>query len=192
MNSKLGWRSQLQASLSVTNSKMEADEDIDNDTLQAKVDASLAYVNDMVSSWMKPSKTPSSSRKDVEKEIEELMRRPPRLVAPFLAMCCDNLIATCRLGVGAKPPESNDLSGREALRLKGRLVGKKRERGEEAVNNKALSDDEGESRAGAIKKKPKLDSSDGMGKKKKQKTLVSSEAGPSATSLVQEPAVKTR
>jgi hypothetical protein len=69
---------------------MEADEDIDNDTLQAKVDASLAYVNDMVSSWMKPSKTPASSRKDVEKEIEQLMRRPPRLAAPFPTMCSDN------------------------------------------------------------------------------------------------------
>lgn len=60
------------------------EEDIDNDTLQAKVDASLAYVNDLVSSWMKPPKTPSSARKDVEKEIQELMRRPARFVYYFL------------------------------------------------------------------------------------------------------------
>jgi hypothetical protein len=55
---------------------MEED-DIDNETIQARVNASLAYVNDLVSSWMKPPKNPSS-HKDVEKEIEELMRRPPR------------------------------------------------------------------------------------------------------------------
>jgi hypothetical protein len=79
------------------------------------------------------------------------------------------------------------------LRLKGRLVGKKRGREEEAVNNKAISDDEGESRAGAIKKKPKLDPFDGMGKKKKkQKALAPSEADPSATPIAQEPVVETR
>lgn len=170
---------------------MEADEDIDNETLQATVDASLAYVNDLVSSWMKPSNTPSSSRRDVEKEIEELMRRPPRFAAPVVLFCGFDFFY--RLGVGAKPPESTDVSGRDALRLKGRLVDRKRGREEDTTTNiKTPSDDEDESRAGAIKKKPRLDPFDGAGKKKKkQKAPTPSEPGPS-TAIVQELIEKAR
>jgi hypothetical protein len=58
---------------------MSEDDDIDLEALQARIDLSMAYVHDMVSSWVNPSLKPATqSRKDVEKELEEYMRRPPR------------------------------------------------------------------------------------------------------------------
>lgn len=57
----------------------EIDEDaIDLEALQAQIDISMSFAQNMVSSWVKPShKLPKSSR-DTEAELKEYMRRPPR------------------------------------------------------------------------------------------------------------------
>ncbi|KAF9821295.1 hypothetical protein IEO21_00903 [Rhodonia placenta] len=95
------------------------EDDIDVETLQAQVDMSMAFTHNLVSSWMTPSKgklPSSSSHLNDEKELEEYMRRPPRL------------------GVGAAIPESTSMFGRDAARLKNKLTGnnaKKRGRDED-------------------------------------------------------------
>lgn len=116
--------------------------DVDAETLQAQVDMSLAFTQNLVSSWLKPkygSGASSSSRGNQEKELDELLKRPPRL------------------GVGAPIPASTGVAGHEAMKLKGKLTGKKRAREEEDVKMAEPSDDDGESRAGAIKKKARPD-----------------------------------
>ncbi|KIK67934.1 hypothetical protein GYMLUDRAFT_238118 [Collybiopsis luxurians FD-317 M1] len=120
----------------------EQDDDIDVEALQAQIDLSMSVTNDLVSSWINtPLKSKSSSyNQNLEAELKEYMRRPPRL------------------GVGASIPESSSVSSRETARLKGQLVGKgkKRAREEEEASTRPVSDDEGESRARAIRKKPVL------------------------------------
>lgn len=56
------------------------DEDsIDMATLQAQIDISMAFAENLVSSWLKPSrKLPTRSSRDMEAELQEYMRRPPR------------------------------------------------------------------------------------------------------------------
>lgn len=57
----------------------EEDEDIDAETLQAQIDLSLSVANSLVSSWMKPSKKPKTlPNENLEMELKEHMRRPPR------------------------------------------------------------------------------------------------------------------
>jgi hypothetical protein len=69
--------------------------------------------------------------------------------------------------VGAQPPESSSISGHEGMRLKGMLVnGKKRGREDDREAKKAPSDDEDESRTGAIKKKTRPDPLEFGAKKK--------------------------
>ncbi|KAA1473493.1 hypothetical protein DENSPDRAFT_839968 [Dentipellis sp. KUC8613] len=142
-----------------------ADDEIDTETLQAQIDMSLAFAQDLVSSWIKPLKKPGASSskkpsKDADKELEELLRRPPRL------------------GVGAPLPEATSLSGRDTARLKNKLTGKKRAREDDEVvySSKAgkaeEDDDEEESRAGAIHKRVKVDPFAIGGKKKKGKEKV--------------------
>ncbi|KAJ3935025.1 MAG: hypothetical protein NXY57DRAFT_991527 [Lentinula lateritia] len=114
------------------------EDDIEPEALQAQIDLSMSVTNDLVSSWMKPSNKPKTLyNQTLEAELKEYMRRPPRL------------------GVGASIPESTSVSSRETARLKGSLVGKgkKRAREEEGETSSKPSDDEGESRAGAIRKK---------------------------------------
>ena len=63
--------------------------DLDVETLQAQVDMSLAHTQSLVSSWLKPkfgSGASSSSRAHQEKELEELLKRPPRYVATLLVL----------------------------------------------------------------------------------------------------------
>ncbi|KAF5390601.1 hypothetical protein D9757_002624 [Collybiopsis confluens] len=118
---------------------MAEEDDIDVDALQAQIDLAMSVTNDLVSSWIKPSvKSNSSYNQNLEAELKEYMRRPPRL------------------GVGAPIPEFASISSRETARLKGQLVGKgkKRIRDEGEGPAKQASDDERESRAGAIRKKP--------------------------------------
>lgn len=57
---------------------LEKEEELDDETIQARVDASLAKIYDVTSTWLKPKKTSSAPKKDFEKELEEIMRRPPR------------------------------------------------------------------------------------------------------------------
>jgi hypothetical protein len=56
----------------------EEEEELDDETAQALVDASLAKIYSVTSTWLKPKKTPSVPKKDFGKELEEIMRRPPR------------------------------------------------------------------------------------------------------------------
>ncbi|KAI0089126.1 hypothetical protein BDY19DRAFT_126103 [Irpex rosettiformis] len=131
------------------------DEGVDLESLQAQIDLSLAQTQNLVASWLKPSKGASSStssfRINQELEIQELMKGP------------------ARLGVGAPIPAATGTLGHETMKLKGKLIGKKRTREAEDVGNKMTvepSDDEEESRAGAIKKKTRVDPFALKGRKK--------------------------
>lgn len=142
------------------------DDDIDLDTLQAQIDVSLAHTKNLVSSWLKPAydtSLPSSSRRaEQDKEIESLLRRPPRL------------------GVGAPIPASTSLLAVEGVKLRNKLAGKKRQRdSEDADPSTAVheEDSEDEGRGRAIKKKAKVDPFEaGHGKKKKQQRAEQQEA----------------
>lgn len=57
---------------------LEEEEELDDETIQARVDASLAKIYSVTSTWLKPKKMPSAPREDFEKELEEIRRRPPR------------------------------------------------------------------------------------------------------------------
>lgn len=76
-----------------------------------------------------------------------------------------------RLGVGASVPEGYNAAAREIARLKGKLAGTKHSReDDDAIAPQQLSDTEAESKAAAIKKRPKYDPFDVVhGKKKKKK-----------------------
>ena len=58
------------------------DNDIDLETLQAQIDLTLANTQSLVSSWVQPGPAESSSSKssriDHEKELQDLLKRPPR------------------------------------------------------------------------------------------------------------------
>lgn len=90
----------------------------------------------------------------------------------------------CRLGVGASVPAATGSLGHSAVKLKGKLTGKKRPREEEdSIVISSQSDEEEESRAGAITKKPRIDPfAQGKGKKKaKAKATPTVLAAPSST-----------
>ena len=62
---------------------MDPEDDIDLETLQARIDQSMAFTDNLVSSWLQASKSklaPSRSHLEDEKLLEEHMRRPPRCV----------------------------------------------------------------------------------------------------------------
>ena len=56
------------------------DEDsIDTEALQAQIDLSMSFAQNLVSSWMAHHKLPPSSlKRDLEKELSDYMKRPPR------------------------------------------------------------------------------------------------------------------
>ena len=65
----------------------EPNNDIDTETLQAQIDLSMAYAQNLIASWLPTSgpMTQSSSRAaETEAELQALLRRPPRCV-PFLS-----------------------------------------------------------------------------------------------------------
>ncbi|KAK7061892.1 hypothetical protein R3P38DRAFT_2832142 [Favolaschia claudopus] len=147
------------------------EEDIDIETLQAQIDLSLAYTQNLVSSWVKPSNKPTknSTRALIEAEIKDSMRRPPRL------------------GVGAAVPETVASSSRDTERLKARLTGKgnnKRAReednepGSSKQQQRQHSDAEEDSRGASHKKKARLDPFEARNKKKKDKEVVSKPSTP--------------
>lgn len=80
-----------------------------------------------------------------------------------------------RLGVGAPVPAPTGSLGHESVKLKNKLSGKKRPREDGGDHDIPASDDEEESRAGAIKKKTKLDPFAPKERKKKKasSTLIS-------------------
>jgi hypothetical protein len=114
----------------------------------------MSFAQNLVSSWIDPRKIPKNShKKDLEKELSEYMQRP------------------ARLGVGASISEGYNSTSRETTRLKGKLAGTKHSREEDedvATQQQEASDTEKESRAIAIKAKPKHDPFDVVhGKKRK-------------------------
>ncbi|KAJ7639034.1 hypothetical protein FB45DRAFT_904539 [Roridomyces roridus] len=130
---------------------MAAEEEIDNETLQAQIDLSLSFAQNLVSSWVKPSLKPTkSSSRSFDAELKEYMRRPPRL------------------GVGAAIPEAA-VSSRDTEKLKSHLKkGGKRVREDEDDTAKQLSDNEAESRGASVKKKARIDPFEANKKKKKK------------------------
>jgi hypothetical protein len=63
---------------------LDSDE-LDNETLQARIDLSMAHAHELVSSWIKPSlKSSLETRRETDRELEEYMRRPPRYREPSL------------------------------------------------------------------------------------------------------------
>jgi hypothetical protein len=55
------------------------DGDIDVDALQAQIDLSVSYMNNLVTSWITPSTMASFPRREVsDRELNEIMRRPAR------------------------------------------------------------------------------------------------------------------
>ncbi|KAG1752610.1 uncharacterized protein EDB91DRAFT_1103479 [Suillus paluster] len=127
-----------------------ADDDIDTETLQAKINMSMSFAEDLVSSWIKPAHKANLSKSavDAQKLLDEQLRRPPRL------------------GVGAPIPESS-VTARDAARLKHRLMGKGKKRATEDDNTpKPEHSEDEERRGGTIRKKPKLDPFVGRSKAK--------------------------
>ncbi|KAF9268150.1 hypothetical protein L218DRAFT_1073495 [Marasmius fiardii PR-910] len=126
---------------------MADDDQVNTETLQAQIDLSMSLMHGLVSSWIQSTSQPLPRSNDsiIENEMRESMRKPPRL------------------GVGASIPDANQSSSRNAARLKGQLVGKrKRDESDFLIrpsqNRGQLSDeDDEESRCGAIKKKAKSD-----------------------------------
>ncbi|KAF7292315.1 hypothetical protein HMN09_01215200 [Mycena chlorophos] len=162
---------------------MDLDQDIDTDALQAQIDLSLSYAQNLASSWVKPSKkSPAkNSNEAIEAELKEYMRRPPRL------------------GVGADIPAVSN-SSRDAERLKSRLSGKNnkraRDEGDEPESKDVGDDDEDGGRGASSKKKARLDPFAGLGKKKRKEPVVeapkpkspSPDPDPEAGSDVEAPA----
>jgi hypothetical protein len=147
-------------------------DETDTETLQAQIDLSLSFAQNLVSSWVKPSvKLSLSRRNNIEEELESYIRRPPRCITYFF-LCFSYLWSPTsgrRLGVGATVPEATSAS-LDPGRLKNRLLnngGKKRTReGDDNMVEQPI-DDEEESRAGAIRKKAKKDPFGGMNGNKK-------------------------
>ncbi|XP_006460324.1 hypothetical protein AGABI2DRAFT_117282 [Agaricus bisporus var. bisporus H97] len=133
----------------------EPEDVVDLQDLQAQIDLSMSFAQNLVTSWVEPTRFSRSGRQaDLETEIKEYMRRP------------------ARLGVGAPIPETQSLA-REAARLKNKLEGgKKRQREPKDVESTVLpSDDEEESRTGAIKKRARQDPFNPAQKKAKNKIV---------------------
>ncbi|THV08357.1 hypothetical protein K435DRAFT_771878 [Dendrothele bispora CBS 962.96] len=136
---------------------MAEDDNIDTEALQAQIDLSMSFTHELVSSWIKPTqKSRSSYAQDLETEIKDYMRRPPRL------------------GVGAAIPESTSSMPREIARLKGQLIRKnnKRAREDDEETKAQSSSDEGESKASSIRKRVKHDPFAGIHGKEKKKNVV--------------------
>ncbi|KAF7332245.1 hypothetical protein MKEN_00105700 [Mycena kentingensis (nom. inval.)] len=129
---------------------------LDAEAIQAQIDLSLSFAQNLASSWVKPAKN-ASKRTAFEAELKEQLRKPPRL------------------GVGADVPALST-SSKDIHKLKSHLSGKnKRARGEEddaaaAKGNDDVDADEG--RGASSKKKARIDPFDAFGKKQKRKEVV--------------------
>ncbi|KAF7798894.1 hypothetical protein EIP86_010122 [Pleurotus ostreatoroseus] len=151
------------------------DDNIDLEELQAQIDLSMAETQSLVASWVQSTASASTSTSKVdrarkEQEIEELLRRPSRCANyPSTPTLIFSDILGYRLGVGAAAPAATNIRSIESVKLKGKLAGKKRQREEDPIVIPSNSDEEEESRAGAIKKKARLDPFESKGKGKGKK-----------------------
>jgi hypothetical protein len=163
----------------------EPNNDIDTETLQAQIDLSMAYTQNLVASWLPPtsgSLTQSSSRAaEAEAELQALLRRPPRCVFYFPKLARAGRLFELsffsslggRLGVGAPLPETPAVAqARLMQKLEG---GKKHSRGMEngatpvrTREDEKEADSGEESRAGTIRKRTRIDPFELGGKKKKK------------------------
>ncbi|TDL29869.1 hypothetical protein BD410DRAFT_834107 [Rickenella mellea] len=126
------------------------------DELQAQIDLSMALTQELVTSWV-PSLNSFKSKSDTDKDLEEYLRRPPRL------------------GVGAPIPESAGSIAREAARLKNKLGGNNRKRPREEGNDKeGKSDNEEEEGKGKNPSSSKITRVDPFSKQKKTTNPMSS------------------
>lgn len=58
---------------------MVDEDNIDTEALQAQIDLSMSFAQTLVSSWLKPQKASTFSRKrNFEEELRDHMHRPPR------------------------------------------------------------------------------------------------------------------
>ena len=58
---------------------MVDEDNIDTEALQAQIDLSMSFTQTLVSSWLKPQKASTFSRKrNFEAELRDYMHRPPR------------------------------------------------------------------------------------------------------------------
>ena len=181
----------------------EPNNDIDSETLQAQIDLSMAYAQNLISSWLPtsgPMTQPSSRAAEAELELQALLRRPPRYV-PFLlqlrshetsirAVLCfffPLFFLGIRLGVGAPLPETfAPAQTRLVQKLEG---GKRRARELENGARSAVTankdeqeeekDNAEESRVAeiAIRKRQRVDPFESGGKKKKRKVVVVGSVG---------------
>jgi hypothetical protein len=61
----------------------EPNNDIDTETLQAQIDLSMAYAQNLIASWLPtsgPMSQSSSRAAEAEVELQAILRRPPRYV----------------------------------------------------------------------------------------------------------------
>jgi hypothetical protein len=137
-----------------------ADDDIDTEMLQAQINMSMSFAEDLVSSWIQPAHKAnlSNSAVDAQKLLDEQLRRPPRCVIVWMTVMVStiDIMSLSRLGVGAPIPESST-TARDAARLK-HLIGKgvKRVPEDDTTLKTEHSEDE-ERRGGTVRKKTKLD-----------------------------------
>jgi len=149
---------------------------VDAETLQAQVDKSVARVQEIVSSWMKPykgSNEASKAKELVEKDIEFYSARP------------------AHLGVGATyEPSKTDVRG--VARLRGRLMQKHQKpdpshgpSGVQAAEKDSVSNDEDDtdSRASIFAKKAKAQQGavDKFSSKSKKKIAAAASSSTSAS-----------
>jgi hypothetical protein len=64
---------------------MIADDDIDTEILQAQINMSMSFAEDLVSSWIQPAHKANLSKTavDAQKLLDEQLRRPPRCVIVY-------------------------------------------------------------------------------------------------------------
>ena len=164
---------------------MVPEDEVDMESLQAQIDMSMSFAQNLVTSWIKPTHLAQlgSSGANTAQMLEEESRRPPR----YPTMLCvlwtykQNL---CRLGVGASIPTAPPLA-HEASKLKRRL-GRNGVKNEDVVQSQlqdsSKSDDE-EHKGRPAKRKTKVDPFRREGSKKRR--IADSEANryPSAENV---------
>ncbi|KAG6378739.1 hypothetical protein JVT61DRAFT_13012 [Boletus reticuloceps] len=164
-------------------------DDIDVESLQAQVDMSMSFAQNLVTSWIKPTHFAQlrSSGTNATQILEEELRRPPRYLMIFSVhgLTKQNLY---RLGVGASIPTVPPMS-HEVSKLTRRL-GKNRAKHESVVEsqpqNPLKSDDE-EHKGRPTKRKTKADPFGHEGRKKKRKAESTANPYPSVENVSTNP-----
>ncbi|KAF8138488.1 hypothetical protein EV363DRAFT_1520839 [Boletus edulis] len=147
-------------------------DDIDVESLQAQIDMSMSFAQNLVTSWIKPTHFAQlrSSGANATQILEEELRRPPRL------------------GVGASIPTAPPMS-HEVSKLTRRL-GKNRAKHESVVESQpqnSLKSDDEEHKGRPTKRKTKADPFGHEGSKKKRKEESTANPYPSVENVSTNP-----